>query len=86
MLNSPERTDQALREYSAALPDSSGPVADVDALRNLLTGQEAFLRKMLPDAVLTLAGRILPLRDRVWKWETCRSGNGESHLIGYYSN
>ena len=81
MLNSPERTDQALREYSAALPDSSGTVADADALRNLLTGQEAFLRKMLPDAVLTLAGRILPLRDRVWKWETCRSGNGESHRL-----
>ena len=27
---------------------------------------------------LTLARRILPLRDRIWKWESCRGENGES--------
>ena len=28
-----------------------------------------------------LIRRILPLRDRVWKWESCRSESGESHRL-----
>lgn len=81
MLNSPERAGQALREYSASLPETAGAVTDADALRSLLTSQEACWRTMLPETVLILARRILPLRDRIWKWETCRSGCGESFRL-----
>ena len=79
MLNTPGKEDKALQEYFATLSEEGAmPSPSPAVLRPLLEKQEMIWRQLLPEVALTLARRILPLRDRVWKWESCRGENGES--------
>ncbi|WP_366943176.1 type V CRISPR-associated protein Cas12b [uncultured Victivallis sp.] len=79
MLNTPGKEDKALQEYSATLSEEGAmPSPSPAVLRPLLEEQEMIWRQLLPEMALTLARRILPLRDRIWKWESCRGENGES--------
>lgn len=72
MLDSTDKKDKAVAEYLASMPDGA---PDVSQIRLHLEKQEEHLRKFLPEAMLILANRILPLRGRNWQWVECVGEN-----------